>query len=140
MHKSKFYIHSHRTKPSLSSENGTSPSFSGANFTLHNAIFRLYIAHLCRQSGNQHTNGAGTRFYAYTCCALGHETSSNLGRHTRVYGTATKFAGTPGFQAPEKLQGESVTTGVDIYSVGGNHWSTSLQGHGPTHDNVQSLC
>ena len=45
-----------------------------------------------------------------------------LGRllnHTRIYGTATKFAGTPGFQAPEKLRGESVTTGVDIYAVGG---------------------
>ena len=43
-----------------------------------------------------------------------------LGRllnHTRIYGTATKFAGTPGFQAPEKLRGESVTTGVDIYVI-----------------------
>ena len=123
-------------------------------------ICRLYIAHLCRQSGNQYTNGAGTRFYAYirsTCCPLGHETREysskhlqlslsvlthsacvlcyvlrlritlhtfladfGLGRllnHTRIYGTATKFAGTPGFQAPEKLRGESVTTGVDIYGI-----------------------
>jgi serine/threonine protein kinase len=38
---------------------------------------------------------------------------------TRVFGTATKIAGTPGFQAPEKLRGEKITTLVDIYAVGG---------------------
>ena len=69
-----------------------------------------------------------------------------LGRllnHTRIYGTATIFAGTPGFQAPEKLRGESVTTGVDIYGILLELFTgvyTSLQGHGPTHDHVQSLC
>ena len=30
-----------------------------------------------------------------------------------------KIAGTPGFQAPEKLRGEKITTLVDIYAVGG---------------------
>jgi serine/threonine protein kinase len=35
---------------------------------------------------------------------------------TRVFGTATKIAGTPGFQAPEKLRGEKITTLVDIYA------------------------
>ena len=38
---------------------------------------------------------------------------------SRVLGTATKIAGTPGFQAPEKLKGEKITTAMDIYSLGG---------------------
>ena len=38
---------------------------------------------------------------------------------TRALGTATKIAGTPGFQAPEKLRGEALTTAVDVYSLGG---------------------
>lgn len=37
---------------------------------------------------------------------------------TRSLGTATKMAGTPGFQAPEKLRGEAITTGVDVYALG----------------------
>ena len=44
-----------------------------------------------------------------------------LGRllsNTRSLGTATKMAGTPGFQAPEKLRGEEITTGVDVYALG----------------------
>ena len=38
---------------------------------------------------------------------------------TRSLCTATKLAGTPGFQAPEKLRGETLTTGVDVYAFGG---------------------
>lgn len=38
---------------------------------------------------------------------------------TQDFGTATKIAGTPGFQAQEKLQGERITTAVDVYAVGG---------------------
>ena len=37
---------------------------------------------------------------------------------TRSLGTATKMAGTPGFQAPEKLRGEEIMTGVDVYALG----------------------
>ena len=40
-------------------------------------------------------------------------------KETRAFGTATKIAGTPGFQAPEKLRGEVITTAVDVYSLGG---------------------
>ena len=40
-------------------------------------------------------------------------------RESRSLGTATKVAGTPGFQAPEKLCGEKLTTSVDVYSFGG---------------------
>ena len=40
-------------------------------------------------------------------------------KETRRFGTATKIAGTPGFQAPEKLRGEAMTTAVDVYSLGG---------------------
>ena len=45
-----------------------------------------------------------------------------LGRQlgeSRVLGTTTKVAGTPGFQAPEKLRGEAITTAVDVYAMGG---------------------
>ena len=45
-----------------------------------------------------------------------------LGRvlgETRTLGTATKVAGTPGFQAPEKLTGDEISTGVDVYALGG---------------------
>ena len=38
---------------------------------------------------------------------------------SRALGTATKVAGTPGFQAPEKLRGESLSTSADVYSLGG---------------------
>ena len=38
---------------------------------------------------------------------------------THALGTATKIAGTPGFQAPEKLREEALTTAVDVYSLGG---------------------
>ena len=38
---------------------------------------------------------------------------------SRALGTATKVAGTPGFQAPEKLRGDPITTSVDIYALGG---------------------
>ena len=38
---------------------------------------------------------------------------------TRALGTATKIAGTPGFQAPEKLRGGALTTAVDVYFLGG---------------------
>ena len=40
-------------------------------------------------------------------------------KETRALGTATKIAGTSGFQAPEKLRGEFITTAVDVYSLGG---------------------
>ena len=36
-----------------------------------------------------------------------------------MFGTATVIAGTPGFQAPEKLRRETMKTAVDVYSVGG---------------------
>ena len=38
---------------------------------------------------------------------------------SRALGTATKIAGTPGFQAPEKLRGDPITTSVDVYALGG---------------------
>ena len=37
---------------------------------------------------------------------------------TRVMGTATKMAGTPGFQSPEQLKGETMSVSSDIYSLG----------------------
>ena len=45
-----------------------------------------------------------------------------LGRllsQSRVFGTATKVTGKPGFQAPEKMRGGKITTAVDVYAVGG---------------------
>ena len=38
---------------------------------------------------------------------------------SRIIGTATTRAGTPGFQAPELLKKEYVGTECDIYSMGG---------------------
>ena len=35
----------------------------------------------------------------------------------RVMGTATKMAGTPGFQSPEQLKGETMSVSSDIYSL-----------------------
>ena len=37
---------------------------------------------------------------------------------TRVMGTATKLAGTPGFQSPEQLKGETISISADIYALG----------------------
>ena len=37
---------------------------------------------------------------------------------TRVMGTATKLAGTPGFQSPEQLKGENMSISSDIYALG----------------------
>ena len=47
---------------------------------------------------------------------------------THALGTATKIAGTPGFQAPEKLREEALTTAVDVYSLGGvlTQWKNPL--------------
>ena len=33
-------------------------------------------------------------------------------------GTATKLAGTPGFQSPEQLKGENMSISSDIYALG----------------------
>ena len=38
---------------------------------------------------------------------------------TRVFGTATMSAGTPGFQSPEQLKGEGLGTSSDVYAMGG---------------------
>ena len=37
---------------------------------------------------------------------------------TRVFGTATKLAGTPAFQSPEQLMGEDMTISTDVYALG----------------------
>ena len=38
--------------------------------------------------------------------------------NTRAFGTATMKAGTPGFQSPEQLKGESLGTSADTYALG----------------------
>ena len=38
---------------------------------------------------------------------------------TRIFGTATMSAGTPGFQSPEQLKGEGLGTSSDVYAMGG---------------------
>ena len=53
---------------------------------------------------------------------------------TRVFGTATKLAGTPGFQSPEQLKGENVTVSTDIYALGAI--LTELFGGKPLWENV----
>ena len=45
---------------------------------------------------------------------LGHIMSA-----TRVIGTATMNAGTPGFQSPEQLKGESIGISSDVFALGG---------------------
>ena len=37
---------------------------------------------------------------------------------TRVYGISTMQSGTPGFQSPEQLRGEELSTSCDIYALG----------------------
>ena len=37
---------------------------------------------------------------------------------TRVFGNTTMQAGTPGFQSPEQLWGEYLTTSRDVYALG----------------------
>ena len=53
-----------------------------------------------------------------------------------VFGTATKLAGTPGFQSPEQLKGENVTVSTDIYALGAI--VTELFGGKPLWENVSS--
>ena len=36
----------------------------------------------------------------------------------RIMGTATKAAGTPGFQSPEQLNNEGISTLCDVYALG----------------------
>ena len=55
---------------------------------------------------------------------------------TRVFGTATKLAGTPGFQSPEQLMGENVTVSSDVYSLGAI--LTELFGGKPIWENLSS--
>ena len=38
---------------------------------------------------------------------------------TRAFGTATRTAGTPGFQSPEQLKNQDLGTTCDIYALGG---------------------
>ena len=44
---------------------------------------------------------------------LGHIINATIG-----IGTATMQAGTPGFQAPEQLKGESIGVSCDVYALG----------------------
>lgn len=55
---------------------------------------------------------------------------------TRVLGTATKSAGTPGFQSPEQLKGESMSISSDIYALGAV--MTELFGGKPIWENMSS--
>ena len=52
---------------------------------------------------------------------------------TRVFGTATKLAGTAGYQSPEQLKGENVTVSADMYAI-----LTELFGGKPLWENVSS--
>lgn len=40
-------------------------------------------------------------------------------KNTQVFATATMKAGTPKFQSPEQLKGESLATSTDTYALGG---------------------
>ena len=51
-------------------------------------------------------------------------------------GTATKLAGTPGFQSPEQLKGEKMSTLSDVYSLGAV--MTELFGGKPIWSNMSS--
>ena len=55
---------------------------------------------------------------------------------TRALGTTTKVAGTPGFQAPEKLRGEKLSTAVDVYAFGGVF--TELFGGKPLYEKMDA--
>ena len=55
---------------------------------------------------------------------------------TRMFGTATKLAGTPGFQSPEQLRGDDVTCSADIYALGAI--LTKLFGGKPIWGNLSS--
>ena len=57
---------------------------------------------------------------------------------TRVFGTATKLAGTPGFQSPEQLMGEAMTISTDVYALGAI--LTELFGGKPIWENISQLC
>ena len=53
---------------------------------------------------------------------------------TRVFGNSTMQAGTPGFQFPEQLCGEDLTTTCDVYAFGAV--LTELFGMKPIWENV----
>ena len=55
---------------------------------------------------------------------------------TRVIGTATMRAGTPGFQAPEQLRGEGISVSSDVFAFGGV--ITELFGGQPLWSNLAS--